>query len=253
MARLDRLGSAKEVAQIGAAIGREFSYSLLAAVAAKPEVELQSALDRLGRAGLLFRQGVPPHATYLFKHALVQDAAYGTLSRNQRQYLHSRIAATIEQNFPEMTANQPGLLAQHYAKAGLNEPALTFWTIAGDLAERRAMSREAVAHYRAACALVSSSELSVASRASEPRLFMKLGNALQQAEGYSSTSALEAYENARVAARKLDQLEDYANASIGVGPLLFGGCRYQQVLKIARELTSDYLERLGPLTRSVFW
>jgi len=82
---------------------------------------------------------------------------------------------------------------------------------------------------------------------------MKLGNALQQAEGYSSTSALEAYENARVAARKLDQLEDYANASIGVGPLLFGGCRYQQVLKIARELTSDYLERLGPLTRSVFW
>jgi tetratricopeptide (TPR) repeat protein len=242
MARLDRLGSAKEVAQIGAAIGREFSYSLLAAVAAKPEVELQSALDRLGRAGLLFRQGAPPHATYLFKHALVQDAAYGALLRN-------RIAATIEQNFPEITANQPGLLAQHYAKAGLNEPALTFWTIAGDLAERRAMSREAVAHYRAACALVSSSQLSVASRASEPRLFMKLGNALQQAEGYSSTSALEAYENARVAARNLDQLEDYANASIGVGPLLFGSCRYQQVLKIARELTSEYLERLGPLTR----
>ena len=137
MARLDRLGPAKEVGQIGAAIGREFSYALLAAVVAKPEAELQPALDRLMQAGLLFRQGVPPHATYsCFKHALVQDAAYGALCcAINGQYLHGRIAATIEQNFPEITANQPGLLAQHFAKAGLNEPALAFWTIAGDLAE----------------------------------------------------------------------------------------------------------------------
>ena len=85
MARLDRLGSAKEVGQIGAAIGREFSYALLAAVVAKPEAELQPALDRLMQAGLLFRQGVPPHATYLFKHALVQDTAYGTLLREPRR------------------------------------------------------------------------------------------------------------------------------------------------------------------------
>jgi hypothetical protein len=248
MARLDRLGSAKEVAQIGAAIGREFSYSLLAPVAAKPEVELQSALDRLGQAGLLFRQGVPPRATYLFKHALVQDAAYGTLLRNQRQYLHGRIAATIEQNFPEITANQPGLLAQHFAKAGLNEPALAFWTIAGDLAERRAMSREAVAHYRAGRALLSSRTLSTEVRAKEPRLLMKLGNALQQVEGYNSAAALEAYEDARATARKLDQFDDYANASVGMAPLLFGACRYQQVLTIGNELATDYLERLGPHT-----
>ena len=96
MARLDRLGPAKEVAQIGAAIGREFSHALLAAVARKPEAELQSALDRLIAAGLLFRQGVPPHATYLFKHALVQDAAYGTLLREPRRALHARIAETLE-------------------------------------------------------------------------------------------------------------------------------------------------------------
>jgi class 3 adenylate cyclase/tetratricopeptide (TPR) repeat protein len=248
MARLDRLGFAKEVAQIGAAIGREFSYSLLAPVAAKPEVELQSALDRLGQAGLLFRQGVPPHATYLFKHALVQDAAYGTLLRNQRQYLHGRIAATIEQNFPEIMASQPGLLAQHYAKAGLNEPALAFWTIAGDIAERRAMSHEAVAHYRAGRALLSSHTLFTEVRAKEPRLLMKLGNALQQVEGYNSAAALEAYEDARATARKLDQLDDYANASIGMAPLLFGACRYQQVLTIGNELAVDYLEKLGPHT-----
>ena len=102
MARLDRLGSAKEIAQIGAAIGREFSHALLAAVVRKPEAELGSALDRLIEAGLLFRQGVPPHATYLFKHALVQDAAYGTLLREPRRALHARIAETLETSSPRL-------------------------------------------------------------------------------------------------------------------------------------------------------
>ena len=110
MARLDRLGPAKEVAQIGAAIGREFSHALLAAVVRKPEAELGSALDRLIAAGLLFRQGVPPHATYLFKHALVQDAAYGTLLREPRRALHARIAETLESQFAEIAENQPELV-----------------------------------------------------------------------------------------------------------------------------------------------
>jgi predicted ATPase len=101
MARLDRLGPAKELAQIGAAIGREFSHALLAAVARKPEADLGSALDRLIAAGLLFRQGAPPHATYLFKHALVQDAAYGTLLRETRRALHARIAEALESRFAE--------------------------------------------------------------------------------------------------------------------------------------------------------
>jgi predicted ATPase len=109
MARLDRLGPAKEVAQVGAAIGREFSHSLLAAVVRKPDAE--AALDRLIQSGLLFRQGVPPHATYLFKHALVQDAAYGTLLRSRRQQLHARITATMEGQFPEIVEAQPEVLA----------------------------------------------------------------------------------------------------------------------------------------------
>src|SRR6516162_804861 len=107
MARLDRLGPAKEVAQIGAAIGREFSHALLASVARKPEGELLSALDRLIAAGLLFRQGVPPHASYLFKHALVQDAAYGTLLREPRRMLHARIAQIFETQFAEIAEGQP--------------------------------------------------------------------------------------------------------------------------------------------------
>ena len=140
MARLDRLGPAKEVAQIGAAIGREFSHALLAAVIPKPEADLRSALDRLIDAGLLFRQGVPPHATYLFKHALVRDAAYGTLLREPRRALHARIAETLEGQFADIAESQPELLARHYTEAGLIEKAVSFWRTAG----QRSLARSAL-------------------------------------------------------------------------------------------------------------
>ena len=140
MARLDRLGPAKEVAQIGAAIGREFSHALLAVVVPKPEAELRLALDRLIEAGLLFRQGLPPHATYLFKHALVQDAAYGTLLREPRRALHARIAETLETQFAEIAESQPELLARHYTEAGLIEKAVSFWRTAG----QRSLARSAL-------------------------------------------------------------------------------------------------------------
>ena len=140
MARLDRLGPAKEVAQVGAAIGREFSHPLLAAVMRKPEAELGSALDRLIAAGLLFRQGVPPHATYLFKHALVQDAAYGTLLREPRRALHARIAETLEGQFAEIAESQPELLARHCTEAGLIEKAAGLWGTAG----QRSLARSAL-------------------------------------------------------------------------------------------------------------
>jgi predicted ATPase len=111
------------VAQIGAAIGREFSHALLAAAARKPETALNSAVDRLIAAGWLFRQGVAPDATYLFKHALVQDAAYGTLLRDPRRALHARIAATLESDFAEIAENQPEVLARHCTEANLIEKA----------------------------------------------------------------------------------------------------------------------------------
>ena len=140
MARLDRLGPAKEVAQIGAAIGREFSHALLASVVRKPEAELGSALDRLIQAGLLFRQGVPPHASYLFKHALVQDAAYGTLLREPRRALHARIAETLESQFAETAESQPEMLAHHCTEAGLIEKAAGLWGKAG----QRSLERSAL-------------------------------------------------------------------------------------------------------------
>jgi predicted ATPase len=132
MARLDRLGGpAKELAQIAAAIGREFSHALLASVVRQPEAGLRSALDRLIGAGLLFRRGVPPHATYLFKHALVQDAAYGTLLREPRRALHARIAETIESEFAESAESRPELLARHWTEAGVIEKAANLWGQSG--------------------------------------------------------------------------------------------------------------------------
>ena len=139
MARLDRLGAAKEMAQVGAAIGREFSHALLTAVVRKPEAELVSALDRLISAGLLFRQGEPPHASYLFKHALIQDTAYGTLLREPRRTLHARIAETLESQFAEIAENQPELLARHCTEAGLIEKAAGLWGKAG----QRSLDRSA--------------------------------------------------------------------------------------------------------------
>ena len=147
MARLDRLGPAKEVAQIGAAIGREFSHSLLAAVVPKPEVELNSALDRVIASGLLFRQGVPPDATYLFKHAMVQDAAHGTLLREPRRALHARIAHTLESQFAEITENQPELLARHCTEAGLVEKAAMLWAKAGQRSLAHSALMEAVEQF----------------------------------------------------------------------------------------------------------
>jgi len=124
MARLDRLGPALLTAQTGAAIGREFSHALLAAVIPEPEAALTGSLDRLIQAGLLFRQGVSPHATYFFKHALVRDVAYGTLLREPRRALHARIAKVLESLFAEVAENQPEVLARHYAEAGLIEEAV---------------------------------------------------------------------------------------------------------------------------------
>jgi class 3 adenylate cyclase/tetratricopeptide (TPR) repeat protein len=247
MARLDRIGSAKEVAQIGAAIGREFPHALLAAVAVTPETELKSNLDRLVVAGLLFRHGVVPHATYLFKHALVQDAAYSTLLRTRRRQIHASIVATLETQFPEIVTTQPSVLAEHCTKGGLTERALGYWIAAGDLAERRGMVQEAIAHYRAAIAL--SRELPTPVRAQEPELLMKLGSALQQAEGYGSAASLESYQDARKMADTFNQGENRAKASIGLAPILFASCRYQEVLKFLRERSANSLDQLAPNIR----
>ena len=170
MARLDRVGSAKEVAQIGAAVGREFSHALLSAVARKQEVDLGSALDRLVRTGVLLRQGVPPHETYLFKHALVQDAAYGTLLREPRRALHARIAETLEGRFADMAETQPELLARHYTEAGLLEKAADLWGKAGQRSLARAALLEGTEQLKRALDQIATLPVTPALRREEIKL-----------------------------------------------------------------------------------
>jgi class 3 adenylate cyclase/predicted ATPase len=198
MARLDRLGAAKEIAQIGAAVGREFSYGLLAAVARKAEAELLSALDRLTAAGLLFRQGSPPHATYLFKHALVQDAAYGTLLREPRRTLHARIADCIERRFAEIAESQPELLARHCTEAGLTEKAAGLWGKAGQRSLARSALIEAAAQLTRALAQIATLPTTPALRREQIRLQVALIASFIHVKGYAALETKAAAEQARL-------------------------------------------------------
>ncbi len=153
MARLDRLAPVKEIAQIGASIGREFSYRLLEAVSPVKGAALQDALAQLMAAELIHGRGVPPESTYVFKHALVQDTAYATLLNIRRQQLHQQIGAAVRDGFPEQADSDPGIIAHHFTQAGLSELAAEWWDKAG----RRAMSRfanlEAVQSFMSGLAL----------------------------------------------------------------------------------------------------
>jgi tetratricopeptide (TPR) repeat protein len=203
MARLDRLGPAKEVAQVGAAIGRQFSYALLASVVRQGEAELGSALDRLIAAGLLFRQGAQPHATYLFKHALVQDTAYGTLLRSQRQELHARIAKVLEQEFQETIGAQPETLAHHYSQAGLVDLAIEFWGRAGTRSADRSAHHEAVGHFECALDLVGKLPPSHQRDERELGLMLALAVSLIAVHGFGSIHLEECAVRAKALSDKL--------------------------------------------------
>jgi predicted ATPase len=150
----DRLASVKDVAQIGAAIGREFSYALISAVAALPERHLNAALTQLVHAELIFQRGVPPDATYQFKHALVQDAAYASLVRSRRQQLHGRVGRALVEQFPEAADIEPEIVAHHYAEAGQPDAAIYYWQKAGERAIRTSAYAEAVKHLTNGVALL---------------------------------------------------------------------------------------------------
>jgi class 3 adenylate cyclase/predicted ATPase len=192
MARLDRLGGpAKEVAQIAAAIGREFSHALLASVVHRPKAELRSALDRLIAAGLLFQRGVPPHATYLFKHALVQDAAYGMLLRETRRQLHGQIVKALEDHFPGTVETQPELIAHHCAQAGLNRKAIEYLGMAGQRAIERSSNPEAIGHLKRALELLHSLPADLEYAQAALKLEVMVAQAMIASKGYSSPETME--------------------------------------------------------------
>lgn len=197
MARLDRLGAAKEVAQVGAVIGRRFSHAMLVAAAGRPEAEIDASVDRLVAAGLVFREGQPPQAKYLFNHALVQDAAYGTLLREPRRALHRRIAETLESQFAEIAENQPELMARHCGEAGLFDKAAALWGKAGRRSLERSALLEAAEQLGRALGLIASLTSSEALRREEIKLQIDLSNALIHIKGHASAETQAAFERAR--------------------------------------------------------
>ena len=222
MARLDRLGPAKEVAQIGATIGREFSHAVLASVARKPEVELISALDRLIQAGLLFRQGVPPHASYLFKHALVQDAAYGTLLREPRRALHARIAETFESHFAETAESLPEILARHCTEAGLIEKAAGLWGKAGQQSQARSAVVEAAAQLTRALEQIATLPGTPALRRQQVKFQVALANALMHTKGYAAPETKASLDQARLYIEQAEALGEPPEDPLLLFSVLYG-------------------------------
>jgi class 3 adenylate cyclase/predicted ATPase len=246
MARLDRLGSVREVAQIGAALGRQFSHELLQAVAGMPERQLCDALEQLVRAELIFRRGAPPDGTYIFKHALVQDVAYASLLRANRQQLHARIGEAYETRFPEVERAQPELVAHHFTEAGLNDPAIEYWRRAGDLAMARSGHVEAIHHFSVALDLVAKRKKPDCA-AKELELCLKLGPALMMVKGtgspevraiYTRAVAIRAGEDGSAQFKALWGLYHYSMTS---GNLSEAAVHAHDLLGLAERLGADDL------------
>src|SRR5499427_6324379 len=197
MARLDRLAPVREIAQIGAAIGREFSYSLARAVVGRDESALKHGLAQLEQAELVFRRGEPPDAVYSFKHALVRDAAYESLLKSRRQQLHGQIARALEQGFADIVASQPEIVAQHFTAAGLVDPAIDYWLNAGHLALSRSANAEAVKHLRQGIELTQSLAPSPERARKELDLYLALGPAVAATEGDAAPETLRVFSGAR--------------------------------------------------------
>ena len=239
LARLDRLAPVREVAQIGAALGRQFSYEMIAAVAPMSREHLDDALDQLIGAGLIQRSGSPSEIQYAFKHPLVQDAAYSTLLRGRRQQIHGRIASVFEERFQDIVQTHPELLAHHYTEAGNLEAAIPAWLSAGRRALERSALAEAVAQFRKGLTLLCGMPGDTWRR-QELDLSVALGRALIATQGHASPATGEAYARARELSEKLNRPPQFV-------PVLYGQCVHHLMraeLEVARTHARE-MQRLG--------
>ena len=236
MARLDRLSTTKALAQLGAAIGREFSYALIRAVSPWDEDLLQDGLAQLVRAEFLYQQGVAPRATYRFKHALIQDAAYQSLLKSTRQQHHQHIAAALEAGFPEIVETRPELIAQHYTEAGLIEQAVPYWHAAGRRALRVYANLEATNHAKRGLELLAKLPDSPDRAKRELALQLVLGPSVSFVRGPQAVETI--YARARELARQVGGTPDLFPA--------LSGLAYAQIvrgrMREARALADEYLE-----------
>jgi len=240
MARLDQLNTAKEVAQLGAVLGREFAYELLQAIAPQDEDTLQVGLAQLVHAELLYQRGRPPRARYIFKHALIQDAAYASLLKSTRQQVHQQIAQVFEAQFHALVETQPELVAQHYTAAGCHEQAVVYWQRAGEQASERSATLEAIRHFTTGIELLTTLPETPAHTRQAVTLHIGLGAALQIAKGMAAPEVERAYTQAHALCQQVGETPELV-------PVLFGLWRFsitRPQLHTAREL-GDTLLRLA--------
>jgi len=237
MARLDRLATVKSLAQLGATLGREFSYVLLRAVSPWDEGTLQRGLHELVDAEFLYQQGLPPQATYRFKHALIQDAAYQSLLKSTRQQYHQRIAQTLETQFPEAAEAAPELLAHHYMQAGLPKQAIYYWQQAGEQASDRSAHLEAVSHFSTGIELLQTLPETPERTQHALTMYIALGGALQMTKGQAAPEVEHAYTQAYALCQQVGETPELV-------PVLFGLWRFyigRLQLHTAREISETLL------------
>jgi len=243
MARLDRLAPVKAVAQLAATLGRTFPYALLQAVASLDEGTLQTSLRQLVTAELLYQQDLPPQATYVFKHVLIQEAAYQSLLKSTRQQYHQRIAQVLEAQFPETAEAEPELLAHHYTEAGLTAQAIPYWQRAGQRASDRSAHMEAVSHFTTGIELLKTLPETPERIQQALTLYIALGAALLMAKGHAAPEVEHAYTQARALCQQVGETPELV-------PVLFGLWRFyvqRSQLHMAREL-GETLLRLAQRT-----
>lgn len=244
MARLDRLGPAKGVAQLAAVIGREFPHDLLEAVTSRDPVALASALDQLADAELVYRRGTPPRAVYTFKHALVQETAYRSLLKKKCQEYHARIAGVLEERFPERVALEPEVAARHYEEAGLVAEAIPLYERAGERAAGRSAHREAISHLRKGLALLATLPASPDRDRQELRLEVKLGAPLLESRGYGDGEVERAYARARELCDLVGDVRETFRAVWGLAVFYHARNELETAIEMGRSLL-DVADRAG--------
>jgi class 3 adenylate cyclase/predicted ATPase len=251
MARLDRLAPVKEVAQIGAVIGREFSYELLAAVAPMSANLLGDALDQLADSELVFRRGTAPEATYSFKHALVQDAAYQSLLKSRRQQLHAQIAEALEQELPDTAGIGPEVLARHLTDAGLPDRAIPYWRRAGELAAGRSANLEAIAHLSKGLDLIGSLPNVEEQLDTELGLRLAIGGPLTAIKGYAAPEVEQTYSRAWALCEQLDRPAELFPVLRGLWNCHLLRGELQQAHDLSERLAKFAEEQGAPLHRAL--
>ena len=236
MARLDRLAPVRDVAQLAAVLGREFSYELLQSVSPLDETGLQQALAKLVESEVLYHRGLPPDARYVFKHALIQDAAYQSLLKSKRQQYHSQVAQVLEQRFAEIKESQPELLAHHYTEAGLTNQAIPYWKRAGESATARSANLEAIGHLTRGLGLIEKLPESPERTQHEIDLLVAMGAPLMVTKGWAAPEVMRGYTRAYELCEQLGETAQLFTALWGVWLCHFGQAKWQKARKIGEQL-----------------